>query len=148
VPHDVITIREDVVEKTTLGGHDMVVQTKYEAPADSEGGIADDEFKERDLAIAANMMKWLQREYPGHPWGAVSDLRQGIVKINIPILMGFEDYWIVNLRTHDIIEGMAQGAGQILERYGLRRGRFHLGEFLEARAQHSKLIIKKRPIPE
>jgi len=103
---------------------------------------------ERDAAIAATMMKWLNRHYPGHLWGCIADTRQGIVKFNIPILMGMNNWWVVNLRTHDIIDGMRQGAGQILERYRLRRGRFDLTTFLEARDKHSALVIPSRKVPE
>ena len=148
MPHDAKLLREDVVAKTTHGGHDMVIQTKYEAPAVSDTEAAQDPHKEHDLAVAKTMMAWLNKHYPGVPWGCVSDTAQGIVKFNIPILMGFENYWLINLRTTEIIEGMAQGAGQILERYGMRRGRFDLGEFLDARQKHSKLVLKSRAIPE
>lgn len=148
MPHDPVTIRQDVVEKTTHGGNDRVLLTKYEAPAASNTARAHDPFEHSDRAIAANMMKWLEREYPGHLWGCVSDQAQGIVKFNIPVLMGFADFWVINLRTHDIIDGMKQGAGQILERYGLKRGRFELDPFLEARAKHSKLVISGRAVPE
>jgi len=148
MPHDPVTVREDVKVKDSFGGHDLIVQERYEAPATDDGGIAADPYKERDAAIAATMMKWLNRHYPGHLWGCIADTRQGIVKFNIPILMGMNNWWVVNLRTHDIIDGMRQGAGQILERYRLRRGRFDLTTFLEARDKHSALVIPSRKVPE
>lgn len=148
MPHDHITIRQDVLAKDTHGGHDTVVLTKYEPPAKSDTEVADDPYRASDQAIADNMMKWLRREYPGHLWGVVVDQAQGIAKFNIPILMGFDMWWTINLKKTDIVEGMAAGAGQILERYRLTRGRFNLTEFLEARAQHSRLVIGNRPVPE
>lgn len=147
MPHDAVTVRQDVVLKDTHGGNDRVMLTKYEAPATPDNGVAYDPHKELDRSIASNMMKWLEQHYPGHLWGCVADTAQGIVKFNIPVLMGFADYWVVNLRTHDIVNGMKQGAGQILERYGLKRGRFELDPFLEARAKHSKLVLPSREVP-
>lgn len=148
MPHDPIILKQDVIEKSETGGHDMVVLTKHEAPANDAGGVAFDPFKDKDIAVAETMMRWLRRYFPGYPWACVSDLKQGIVKFNIPILMGITDWWVINLRTHDIIDGMHVGAGQILERYRLPRHRFHLGSFLEAREQHSKLVLPSRKVPE
>lgn len=148
MPHDPITLRQDVLEKDSFGGNDRVVVTKYEAPAEDDNVDADDPYKQQDLAVAATMMKWLNKHYPGHLWGCVADLRQGIVKFNIPILMGFDKWFVVNLRTHDIVDGLRLGAGEILERYRLNRGRFDLGQFLEAREKHSRLIVASREVPE
>lgn len=147
MPHDAEITKQEVLLKDTRGGHDMVLVEKYEAPADGDGGIAADPFKAKNAEVAATMMKWLQQFYPGYPWGCVADLAQGIVKFNIPILMGMQDWWVVNLRTHDIIDGLRIGAGQILERYRLRRGRFELDPFLDARAKHSALVMPNRKVP-
>jgi hypothetical protein len=149
MPHDAETIRQDVVIKTSPGGHDSVILTKYEAPSADDGiHAAPDPNKERDLEIAGTMMRWLNRHFPGYLWATVADTKQGIVKFNIPILMGICDWWVVNLRTDDIVDGMAKGAGQILERYRLPRHYFSLDAFLDARAKHSKLVVPTRLIPE
>lgn len=147
MPHDAEITRQEVVLRDKHGGHDIVLVEKHEAPSNPDGSVAVDPYKERDREIAASMMKWLNRQYPGHLWGCVSDLRQGIVKFNIPILMGVADWWVINLRTHDVIDGLREGSGQILERYGLPRDRFHLARFLEARAQHSMLVNRRRKVP-
>jgi hypothetical protein len=147
MPHDIITTNQTVLEKTTHGGNDRVVLEKYEAPCSPDGGYAPDPYREQDAAIARTMMAWLEKHYPGHHWGCIADSAQGIVKFNMPILMGVLDWWVVNLRTHDIIDGMRQGAGQILERYRLRRGPFELVSFLEARAKHSALVNHRRKVP-
>lgn len=147
MPHDLVTTGQQVVEKTSHGGHDRVLLTKYEAPANDNGGYADDPFRLKDHEVAQTMMRWLEREYPGHLWATAANLAQGIVQFNIPILMGVDRWWVVNLRTHDVIDGMKQGAGEILERYHLKRGRFELDPFLEARAKHSRLLVPSRSIP-
>jgi hypothetical protein len=147
LPHDPVLLKQDVVLKDIRGGNDRLVLTKYEAPSTPDSGIAYDQYKEQDLAIAKTMMSWLERHFPGHLWGCVSDIKQGIVKFNIPILMGFNNYYVVNLATHDICDGMAKGAGEILERYRLPRGRFELDPFLEAREKHSCLVLPSRKVP-
>lgn len=148
MPLDPIMTRQDVLVKAHTGGNDRVVLTKYEAPANDDGGAAFDQFRDSDKEVAQMMMTWLEREYPGHLWAVTANLGQGVVLFNIPILMGLDEWWVVNLKTHDIIKGMAQGAGQILERYRLARGRFELDPFLEARAKHSRLVLPSRKIPE
>lgn len=147
MPHDPIIVKQDVIEKTGFGGHDMVVVHQHEAPAADDGGVAYDPYQEKNEEIAQTMMRWLLKHYAGYPWKTVADYAQGVVRFNIPILME-NMWWAINLHTTDIVDGMRQGAGQILERYRLPRDRFHLGAFLEARAKHSKLIIPSRPVPE
>lgn len=148
MPHDAIITGQQVLPKTTFGGNDRVLLQKYIAPASADGGIADDPYFLRDRDTARLMSDWLEREYPGHKWVTTSDIAQGVVYFNLAILMGTDKWWVVNLRTHDIIDGMKRGAGQLLERYKLPRGRFDLDSFLEARAKHSRLLVPSRGIPE
>jgi hypothetical protein len=147
MPHDPIDIGQKILLKDTAGGNDRVVLEKYEAPATPDSGYAHDPYREKDREVAATMMKWLNKHYPGHLWGCIADLAQGIVKFNIPILMGVNHWWVVNLKTHDVIEGMHLGAGEILERYRLERGRFNLDSFLDAREKHSALVVPNRKVP-
>lgn len=148
MPQDPITQSSTFVEGEGHGAHDMVVLDQYIAPSDDDGRPAYDPFKAKDAEIKATMMAWLKRHYPGYPWATEADCAKRIVKFSIPILMGVDNWWVVNLRTHpDIIPAMAQGAGQILERYRLRRGAFQLIPFLEARERHSALVIPSRKVP-
>ena len=101
----------------------------------------------RDLDLAAKIMGWLRTRYPGYPWAVISDLAQGIVRFNIPIVMGVTHWYIVNLRTTTIEDGLVDGAGEILERYRLPRTHFNAGAFLQAREQHSKLVNPHRLVP-
>lgn len=148
MPHDPVIQSHTVLEKDAAGQHDMIVVQQHEAPSTADGGVAYDPFKEKDAEVARTMMNWLRKHYPGHFWNAVADLRHGIVKFNITILMGVNNWWLINLRTHpDIIAELARGAGEILERYRQTRGRFILDEFLEARAKHSALLVPNRKVP-
>lgn len=149
MPHDPQTIRQDVVEGTSLGGgHDVVVITEHESTAGPNGEVEFDVFKDFDLWRAKRVMSVLQSEYPGHLWGVVSDVKQGIVKISIPILMGVNFWYIINEKQTQVTKGaVVVAGGEILERYGLSRIRFNLGSFLEARSRHSALVMPSRHVP-
>jgi len=148
MPHDAVTLREDVLAKTTHGGNDRVVRTQHLAPAGPDGEIAEDLCKAYDLWAAGEVMKVLEAEYPGHTWRVIHDAAQGVCLISIPILMGVNRYMAVNLKTHALDSYRVKVAGgEILERYGLARGRFELTPFLDAREKHSALVVPSRKVP-
>lgn len=149
MPHDARTLREDVVHKPSHGGHDMVVQTQHEAPAGPDGEIASDPFARMDLANAKWMMDVLLRAYPLRPWRCVYDGRNKMAFVSIPILMGINKYWAINLTTDALTDALlVRCGGEILERYGLSRSRFQLNQFLDAREKHSALVLPSRQVPE
>ncbi len=148
MPHDLQTVRQDIIHKDEHGAHDMAVLKKYEAPADGDGYVARDPHKGFDEWAAGEVMAILNAEYPGHFWRVVHDSHHGVCLISIPILMGINNYMAVNLRTHALDSYRVKVAGgEILERYGLRRGRLQLGAFLDAREQHSALVLPSRKVP-
>lgn len=149
MPHDPVTLRETVLPKTTHGGNDRVVRTSYIPNATDDGDVAPDTRKDFDLWAAGEAMKVLESEYPGHTWRVVHDSAQGVCLISIPILMGINRYMAINLRTHALDSHRIKLAGgEILERYGLLRGRFELTPFLDAREKHSALVDRSRKVPE
>lgn len=149
MPHDSVIERQDVLLRDTKGGHDRVMLTRHEAPATPDGGVGVDLLKEYDEWAARQVMKTLESEYPGHCWRVVHDSFQGMCLISIPILMGINHYMAVNLKTHALDDHRVKVAGgEILERYGLKRGRFELTPFLEAREKHSALVVPSRKVPE
>lgn len=149
MPHDLVTTRQDVVLKDTHGGHDSVVLSKYEAPSGPDGEVAFDPFKEYDDWAARQVMATLRAHYPGHFWHVVHNCAQGVCLISIPILMGINNYIAVNLKTHTMDDKRSVVAGgEILERYGLLRGRLQLAPFLEAREKHSALVVPSREVPD
>jgi hypothetical protein len=148
MPHDAVTLREDVIEKTTPGGHDMVVRTQHTAPMGPNGEVLDDPFKGMDLANADWMSRVLRKHYPGVPWRCVYDGAQKMAYFSIPILMGVNKFWSINLKTDQLEEGLLMRAGgELLERYGMSRQRFNLNEFLDAREKHSALVVPSRKVP-
>lgn len=153
MPHDLETVGQTVVEKSGFGRHDMIMAERYEAPSavNDNGDVvkAVDPYCKNDMELAKLMSQWLQKHYEGHFWATKADIRQGIVGFNIPALMGMDNWYVINLRKlkKDFIEELAEGAGQVLERYNLPRGRLHLPSFLEARAKHSALLLPFRQVP-
>jgi hypothetical protein len=148
MPHDLVTERQDVILKDARGAHDMVALAKYEAPANAEGGIAYDPFKTMDMANAKWMADVLLKAYPGYPWRCVYDGHQKMAYLSIPILMGINKFWAINLTTDQMTDGLLKRAGgELLERYEIPRGRFELTPFLEAREKHSALVVPGRKVP-
>jgi hypothetical protein len=142
LPLDPVTLRRDVIEGGT-GEHDIVLETKYEAPSDGE-----DPYRDYDIWVAGRMMELLKRVYPGHLWATEYNTLQRVAKIGLPLLMGVSNWMAINLRTHEMTQGLILASGgEILERYGLRRGRFQLAQFLEAREKHSALVVPSRKVP-
>jgi len=149
MPHDLRTIRQDILPKEASGGHDMVVLHKHDAPSGANGEVLHDPFAKMDFANADWMMQVLNKHYPGYPWRCVYDGAQKMAYFSIPILMGINKFWAVNLTTDTMDEGLLMRAGgQLLERYRLPRNRFNLGAFLDAREQHSALVVPSREVPE
>lgn len=148
MPHDPEIVGQTVLHKEGFGQHDQIMVEKYVAPANDNGGIDTDHFKLKDFELAKTMSTWLMREYPGYPWCCQSDLRQGVVMFSLPVLMGTDEWYVINLSTtDDICVALAKGGGEVLERYRLRRGRMSVDEYLDARAKHSRLVLPFRKIP-
>jgi hypothetical protein len=147
---DAVTLREQVVPKSVFGtGHDMVVRFQYEAPLGPDGEHVEDKYAAQDMACAKWMMGVLQKHYPGVTWRTKHEGQQGMAYFGIPILMGINRWWAINLATDPLEEGLLMRAGgQLLERYGMSRQRFNLGEFLDAREKHSALVRPWLKVPE
>lgn len=148
MPHDLVTTRQDVLPKDRPGGHDRVVLTKHEAPAGPDGEVLDDPFQGFDEWAAKQVTKTLEKHYPGHSFRVIHDSHHKVCLISIPVLMGINKFMAVNLKTHCLDDRrVVKAGGEILERYGLLRGRFQLAPFLEAREKHSALVVPSREVP-
>lgn len=85
-----------------------------------------------DMALAGRIAEVLERCYPGHSWAVHADSSQGIA-------------WVKNLRLSDrfgfvlmlrdlkyqreIASNAMEAGGNLLERFGLPRGRFRQSEY-------------------
>ncbi len=150
MPHDLNCIGERVLEKSSQGGHDMVVRALHEAQAGPSGEVLDDPNAHKDLANAKWMLEVLLSEYPGVPWRTIYDFAGKMAHFSIPILMGINRFWSINLTTDTLTEGLLlRAAGELLERYRIPRTRdLDLAAFLTARALHSALLVQSRKVPE
>lgn len=149
MPHDPVIERQDVVLKRGTGQHDMVAVTSYEAPCGPNGEVLHDPYKGMDQSNQKWMQEVLQRHYPGHFWKVIHDGAQRMAYVSIPILMGINKYWAINLVADTLSEGLLMRmGGEILERYRLTRGAMQLVPFLEAREKHSILVDRSRSVPE
>lgn len=149
MPHDAVIERQDPILKSGAGQHDMTAVTSYEAPCGPDGEVLHDPYKAMDQANQKWMADTLLRHYPGHFWSTKHDGAQRMAYVSIPILMGVNKYWAVNLMLDTLSEALlVRMGGEILERYGLRRGRLELTPFLEAREKHSALVMPSRKVPE
>jgi hypothetical protein len=142
---DPIPIRQTLMEGG-FGQPDQVIKAEYEKSSGPHAKF--DQWAEYDVWVAARMLSILLSEYPGHPWRCRHDSIQGVALISNWILMGMGHWMAVNLKTHDLTPDLIiRMGGEILERYGLPRGKLELGSFLEARNKHSALVIKSRKVP-
>lgn len=128
MPHDPVAIRSDNIE---AGREKLRIEAFHEAPAGPGDEVLVDDRKGADIACAKSCMELLQKHYPGWWWKVVADSQQGIVTINIPILMG---NWVFNIRGTELSERMViRAGGEILERFRLPRSAVDLARFIEAR---------------
>lgn len=88
-----------------------------------------------DMALAATILGALDAQYPGHPWGARADHRQGIVAIT---LRGFGNWhYVIHIRTLKSDPGLKsvmRGAGELLERIGVARRGYTIDDYRAALA--------------
>ncbi len=90
-----------------------------------------------DMAMATNVGRVLTAHYPGHFWNVECSHRQGVVLINIPILMGQIKYNTPIRELWSDPGGLSvmRAAGEILERFNIPRTGFEVGHFREALAR-------------
>ena len=150
MPHDPILVDQTLIPKTGFGGHDSVVIRSYEAPAAADGGYTEDVYKAFDAHCCDGMMRILNQTYPAYVgfWAVRHDKKQQIAGISMPVLMGVNNWMVINLRTHELTPGLIIiSGGEILERFNQSRVRFDLGTFLQAREDYGLLENPNRKVP-
>ncbi len=146
MPHEPVTIRSTFAPHDKFGDPDRVVVEEYIAPADGDGNVAVDPYKEADASVARELEHYLNQHFPAaYGWKGFSDLAKRVIGLRLPVLMPENVWYVINLRTHpDYQPVIVRAAGELLERYRLPRDRFDLGAFLESRAKYSGLIFPWR----
>jgi hypothetical protein len=122
---------QPILLRTDAIGSGLAVQKHYVPPLD---GLIDDR-RGFDQKMADDVQHILQTKYPGYPWKATCDSAQGVVYFSIPVLMGETLKMIIRLAEWSDLtpELIMRLGGEVLERFGLRRGLISLGEFADAR---------------
>jgi hypothetical protein len=147
VPHEPVLENQHIISEA--GKHDLVALETYEAPSGVDGEVIYDKYKHQDLGNARWMSDVLQSVYGGYPWRCIYDGRQKMAYLSIPILMGINKFWAINLVTDELTRGLLiRAGGALLERYGQSRTKFNVGSFLDAREKHSALVVASRKVPE
>ena len=84
-----------------------------------------------DRHLGAQMGQILGLHYPGHKWVVVVESPNGIAYIQNSYLMSNEA-WLIKLgdvvNWDDLKRAVVNAGGEILERFGVRRGRANLDE--------------------
>ncbi|MBW3099248.1 hypothetical protein [Pseudohoeflea coraliihabitans] len=113
------------------------LSTRYEHP-----GLGDDHdedpFAHAKMATAKWTGELLDRHYPGHPWycEVVMSKTGGLIKIQLRGLMPTNRWYCCQLS--DVLNDpggkrtVLRGAGEILERYSIRRGAFNVDDWQSA----------------
>lgn len=110
----------------------------------------DRERFEVDMGLAKQMAEILQKQYPGHQWATFADSKQGIVWVAIPALMGPSLRFVIHVNKMtsypEMCKELREAAGQILERFKIKRGGFSLLDFIAARK--NRINDHNTPMPE
>ena len=112
---------------------------------------------EQDPLAAANLellqkiAPMIEFHYPGHPWKIETDIRQGILTIELPPLMTKPACGIVRLielHTDPGFKTVMRVCGQILERFRLPRNKYDHGDFHAACRKRDVIDARRGIVPE
>jgi hypothetical protein len=94
-----------------------------------------DPFVEADFLLTRQIAEVIERHYFGQPFQVVVSHRDGIVKINIPALMGSIHWYVVHiaqLHSDPQMKSIVRGCGDILERFNIPRTAYDREEYIAA----------------
>lgn len=106
-------------------------------------------FDEANAAMVRLLGEKLATTYPGYPWGVMSEIEHGIVKI---CLMGFPQ-WPVVIRVNSLkgdpsLKLVTKFAGELLERLKLSRENFKMDDFMAATHRLPHAFHRNAKAPE
>lgn len=128
----------------------------YQGEKGNEPIIDYNEIREHDSheAKCAKLEYWTAKKigerliaaYPNRQWGVNADLRNEMLVISCPSLSSLKGYYLpLRGDTMNLLQARAvKAAGEILERYGITRGKFIDAQILEAlpRGVRDEVIAK------
>lgn len=110
----------------------------YQHP-DQGDDPTEDLFKIADLALVKEVARVLFDHYWHPGWRVEASHKEGLVRFNIPALMGDDQWGVVRIRdleTDPAFKTVVRVAGEILERYRIPRAGFNEADFNAAIARH------------
>ncbi len=99
----------------------------------------DREFRQKDQILANAIGSELVKHYPGHGWEVECDIRNGVAKIFNTYTSGLYGYLLhlklLNLDTFSA--DIMRVGGNLLESFGVSRGRFDQDEVMNLQRDHN-----------
>ncbi|CAL9954982.1 hypothetical protein VPH219E481_0003 [Vibrio phage 219E48-1] len=95
----------------------------------------DAEMKHEAMCMEMNNVvgEFICKTYPGYPWGVQTDIRNGIINIFLNIGNAGRAPYGVTIKLESqmqlVLKKCLHFSGELLERYGLRRGKMDANEF-------------------
>lgn len=114
---------------------DFVPRFGYSHPDGNDDPLPDP-FIEADFFLTRRIGEIVERHYFGQPFSVKVSHEQGVVQIQIPILMGAENWWCVHiddLANDPDMRCVVKACGEILERYNIPRCAYDREAFMAAR---------------
>lgn len=106
----------------------------YEHP-DLDDEPRPDPFARADLELTRKIAAVVDFHYLGQPFMIKVSHEQGIVQIQIPALMGANNWFVVyisTLKSDPGLRSIVRGCGHILEAYSIPRAHFDRDHYLKA----------------
>lgn len=120
-------------------------------PIQHERGLFDPhgDLDAANASLAKAIGQKLAQEYPGRPWGVMSEIEHGIVKI---ALQGFTQ-WPITIRISTLkadpgLRSVVKYAGELLERLQLSREKFSLADWKTATTKRPWHFNRNLKAPE
>lgn len=115
-------------DKKLFGFNQAKIVTDPETLFNSDGW-----FDTANAAMVKLIGEKLATTYPGYPWGVISEIEHGIIKM---CLMGFPQ-WVMVIKVNSLkgdpsLKLVTKFAGELLERLKLSRENFSMDDFMAA----------------
>lgn len=87
-----------------------------------------------EVALCKRIFRVLDAHYPGHPWSIEVDFGQGMAKVSIPPLLGFNWGYLIRLDELDRA-AIIKAGGEILERFRIPRSTVNINAYMDAKGR-------------
>jgi hypothetical protein len=121
-----------------------------DVPVETERGLFNDgQFDAANERLCKVIGRKLAETYPGHPWGVISEIEHGVIKI---ALAGFTQWPVVikvtTLANDPGLKSVVHYAGELLERLQMPRKGFSFADWKAASARLPWHLTRNHKAPE